>query len=117
MLIALMLAGAALQTQADLNRSTGVSFQAADAAMNRQWKVTLAYMKDRDAQDISRGGGFDYAAALLASQRAWLTFRDAQCAIESAQMAGGSAQGMVRTQCRTRLTGDRTQQLKALMWR
>lgn len=116
LLIALLLTAAPIQTQAAMNRSGGASYAQADAAMTAQWKRTYAYMKGRDAQDTSRGGGFGYAAALLESQRAWLKFRDTQCVIEGGQYAGGSAQGMTVAACRTSLTRARTAQLKAMIW-
>ncbi len=112
----LLAAPAGAQTQAQMNRTAGSQYQAADAAMTRQWQRTYAYMKGRDAQDRSRGGGFGYAAATLASQRAWLQFRDTQCVIEGGEFAGGSMQPMVDTQCKTRLTRERTTQLAKLLW-
>lgn len=111
----LLAAPAVGQTQAQMNASAGAAYQRADAAMNAQWKRTYAYMKGRDAQDRSRAK-FGYAAATLASQRAWIAFRDAQCKIESAEAAGGSLQPLVRSQCLARLTGERTTQLRKLMW-
>lgn len=115
---ALLLAAPALaQTQAQMNQTAGAQYKAADAAMTRQWQRTYAYMKGRDAQDRSRGGGFGYAAATLASQRAWLAFRDAQCVIEGGEYAGGSMQPLVQVQCKTRLTNERTTQLAKLLWK
>jgi uncharacterized protein YecT (DUF1311 family) len=104
------------QTQTQMNVTTGRDYQRADAAMTAQWKRTYAYMKGRDAQDTSRGGGFGYAAATLASQRAWITFRDTQCVIEGGEFAGGSMQPMARAGCLARLTKERTSQLRNLMW-
>jgi len=104
------------QTQAQMNQTAGSQYKAADAAMTRQWQRTYAYMKGRDAQDRSRGGGFGYAAATLASQRAWLAFRDAQCTIEGGEFAGGSMQPLANAQCKTRLTRERTTQLAKLLW-
>ncbi len=117
LLIALLVAAAApVQTQAAMTQTAGTSYAQADAAMTAQWKRTYAYMKRRDAQDTSRGGGFGFAGALLESQRAWLKFRDTQCVIEGGQYAGGSAQGMTMAACRTRLTRARTAQLKTMIW-
>lgn len=104
------------QTQAQMNQTAGSQYKAADAAMTRQWQRTYAYMKGRDAQDRSRGGGFGYAVATLASQRAWLAFRDAQCTIEGGEFAGGSMQPLANAQCKTRLTRERTAQLAKLLW-
>jgi len=118
LLIALLMAAAPMQpqSQAQMTRSAGSSYAQADAAMTAQWKRTYAYMKRRDAQDTSRGGGFGFAGSLLESQRAWLKFRDTQCVIEGGQYAGGSAQGMTIAGCRTGLTKARTAQLKSMMW-
>ena len=116
-LAALLLAPPALaQTQAQMNKTAASQYTVADAAMTRQWQRTYAYMKGRDAQDRSRGGGFGYAAATLASQRAWLQFRDAQCVIEGGEFAGGSMQPLAQAQCKTRLTRERTTQLAKLLW-
>lgn len=113
---ALLAMPATAQTQAQMNATAGAAYKRADAAMTRQWTVTYAAMKRRDAADRSRGGGFGYAAATLASQRAWLAFRDAQCVIEGGEFAGGSLQGMAAAQCKTRLTNERTVQLRKLEW-
>jgi uncharacterized protein YecT (DUF1311 family) len=122
LLIALLLAAAPPncadpQTQADMTQCAGAAARRADAEMTRQWNATYAFMKRRDAQDTSRGGGFGYAPALLASQRAWLKFRDTQCVIEGGQFAGGSAQPMAQAQCKARLSEARTVQLRGLVWR
>jgi uncharacterized protein YecT (DUF1311 family) len=107
---------ATAQPQADMNAEAAADLRRADAALNAQWKQTYASMKDRDAQNTTRGGGFGYAAATLASQRAWLPFRDRQCLIEGAEFAGGSMQPIARGHCLARLTRERTRQLKDLMW-
>lgn len=114
--VLLCAAPAVAQTQAQMNASAATELRQADTALNAQWKRTYAYMKGRDAQNDSRGGGFGYAAATLASQRAWLAFRDTQCVIESGEYAGGSMQPFVRGQCLARLTRARTEQLRTLMW-
>ncbi len=110
------LSPASAQTQAEMNAQAATSYKTADAAMTRQWQRSYAAMKRRDAADTSRGGGFGYAAATLASQRAWLAFRDRQCVIEGGEFAGGSLGAMTRLQCMARLTKERTVQLKGLMW-
>ncbi|GAA4212830.1 hypothetical protein GCM10022253_02880 [Sphingomonas endophytica] len=112
-LLAATTTSATAQTQADMNAQAAASYKTADAAMNAQWPRTYAAMKRRDA---TARDGFGYAAATLASQRAWLTFRDKQCTIEGGEFAGGSLQPMARLQCLARLTKERTTQLKDLMW-
>ncbi|AUW58629.1 hypothetical protein C1T17_11500 [Sphingobium sp. SCG-1] len=120
MLLMLLLAAAGCadpQTQAQMTQCAGQAYATSDAAMTRQWKATYAYMKGRDAQNKSRGGGFGYAASLLASQRAWLKYRDTQCVLSSGEFAGGSMQPLAAAQCKKRLTDARTGELKSLIWR
>ncbi len=107
-------APAGAQTQASMNAQAAQDLRRADAALNAQWKRTYAQMKQRDAR--GGAGDFGYAAATLASQRAWLQFRDKQCVIEGGEFAGGSLQAMTRAQCLTRLTQERTAQLRNMMW-
>ncbi len=105
------------RSEAAINRCAALVYRQADAAMTRQWKTTYAFMKTRDARNTSRGGGFGYASALLASQRAWLGYRDAECVIEGGRFAGGSVEPVAQAQCKTGLTNMRTQQLRRLVWR
>ena len=112
-LLAATTTSATAQTQADMNAQAAASYKTADAAMNAQWPRTYAAMKRRDA---TARDGFGYAAATLASQRAWLTFRDKQCTIEGGEFAGGSLQPMAQAQCLAKVTRARTQQLKGIGW-
>ncbi|MFC4256589.1 DUF1311 domain-containing protein [Altererythrobacter xixiisoli] len=100
-------------TQADMNRCAGLDYEAADAELNRQWRITNDYMKAADAS--SRGmRGRTYAAVLLDAQRAWLKYRDTHCVSAGYQARGGSMQPMLVSMCRTRLTQERIEQLKQL---
>lgn len=88
----------------------------ADAEMNRVWKQVTAQMQrsDRDEPSTDRSD-VGFAPALLASQRAWLAFRDAECRIESYEWRGGSMQPFTYNQCLTELTQQRTRQLRAII--
>lgn len=102
--------------QFELNACAYKEFERADAAMNAQWKLTSAHMKeidkDFDRTQDNRPGYFD---TLLAAQRAWLTYRDQHCASEGYSMRGGSAEPMVISGCQAQLTEARTKQLKELI--
>ena len=50
--------------------------------------------------------------ALTTAQRAWLAFRDAECKLEASAVEGGTAQPMIYSQCLSRLTQLRTEQLQ-----
>ena len=99
-----------------LNICAANAAESADAEMNAQWKLTAAEMKRRDSE-IDRKDDHEpgYFETLLASQRAWLTYRDRQCLLESFEMRGGSGAPQIHGGCMHRLTRDRLAQLKALI--
>ena len=102
--------------QIELNACAYREFERADAAMNAQWKLTAARMKQIDADfDRSQDNRPGYFDTLLAAQRAWLTYRDQHCASEGYTMRGGSAESMMISGCKTQLTEARTKQLKDLI--
>ena len=79
MLIAVV---APVQSQADLNRQSEQAAAGADAAMNAQYRQTMAAMKTLDAYKAPDATtGPSYQNALLAAQRAWLAYRDAECVV------------------------------------
>ncbi|MFM5077672.1 lysozyme inhibitor LprI family protein, partial [Aeromonas caviae] len=51
---------------------------------------------------------------LRTAQRAWITFRDAQCRYEAGVYEGGSMAPMVHSSCLTQLTEARTKDLNTL---
>lgn len=126
MLISLMLLAAAAQEpeidcenpqyQVEMNFCAGKDYDAADAALNAQYKVTVAALKARD-KDIDRSYDTQptHYETLLAAQRAWLTYRDQQCLSESFAARGGSMAPMLHSGCMARLAKERTEQLKALV--
>lgn len=90
-------------TQADMNACSMQQYQAADGALNAAWADARAVAKQRDTFD-----------SLLAAQRAWIAFRDAQCKAVAAPYAGGSILPLIHNRCMTELTETRTAQLHAL---
>jgi uncharacterized protein YecT (DUF1311 family) len=103
------------QAQQQMNYCAARDFAAADAALNEQWELTVAAMKDRDTMidraNDRRPGSYEL---LLEGQRAWLKYRDAQCQNEGYYARGGSLEPLLVAQCRTYLTELRTQQLRHL---
>lgn len=101
------------QTQADMTICAGRDLADADKALNAQYQVTRKALKERDADaSVELKGGED---ALLKAQRAWLAYRDAQCASVGFQARGGSMEPMLVSSCEADLTRNRTAELKALV--
>ena len=121
MLLALLLAAglncANAPDQASADGCAGDADRRADAAMNVQWKLTLAAenQRDKDYAEVPRGDARpSYADALLAAQRAWLKFRDSECEVEAYAVRGGSMEPQIAAECEARLTQERTKQLAAI---
>lgn len=101
--------------QAEMTQCAALDYQRADAALNQQWRATLAVMQAADrGVDRSYDKRPGYVAALLESQRAWLKFRDTECVVEGYLMRGGSAEPMVVAGCKAELTKERVKQLRSL---
>ena len=98
------------QPQMEMTYCAEQDFVAADELLNEQYTLTRQAMKDWDKEAID---GLGRAAdVLLASQRAWLAFRDAQCAFYGYQARGGTMEPMLIYGCLGELTRQRTLQLK-----
>jgi len=102
--------------QVEMNHCAGKAYEVADATLNAQWKLTAAEMRTRDKMiDRRYDSQPKHYDTLLAAQRAWLTYRDQQCLVESFAARGGSMAPMLHSGCMERLTEARTAELKALV--
>ena len=83
--------------------------QAWDQLLNEEYRETMAYMKVMD--DDEREYFPEYAKrqeALRDAQRAWIAFRDAECALAYAEWGSGSHRHIAGTACMADMTADRT---------
>lgn|SRR5690606_6481665 len=91
--------------QRALNECTNNSYKKSDSELNQLYKE----IKTRLKQDP------DSAKKLAASQRSWITFRDAECDFATANSQDGSAYGIWVSLCRDRLTKARIKDFKAYL--
>lgn len=92
-------------TQTDMNLCADQAYRQSDADLNAAYQSVTS----RLAKDTTK------LTQLQAAQRAWLFFRDAECAFSSAGTTGGSAYPMVLSQCLDKLTQARTKELRAYL--
>ncbi|MGJ0509438.1 MAG: lysozyme inhibitor LprI family protein [Methylocystis sp.] len=88
-----------LATQLDMTLCEGKKFDAADARLNAIYT--------RLAAKVTAAG----KAKLVDAQRAWIKYRDLQCAFDTFGTNGGSINGMMIAQCKTQMTLDQTKRL------
>lgn len=96
-------------TQTDMNICAARDYEAADKELNAQYKKTRAAMVAWDAELESNLKGAE--KALLKSQRAWIDYRDGECAAEGFQARGGTLEPMLVSGCMAKLTRQRTKEL------
>jgi uncharacterized protein YecT (DUF1311 family) len=84
----------------DIQDCMDSEWKKADRELNRVYQESLKRLKP------------EQAASLKKAQRAWLTYRDAQCEANYKMFAGGTAAPLALTQCRVTLTQERTKTLK-----
>jgi uncharacterized protein YecT (DUF1311 family) len=115
-----ILASAALNcadpmSQSEMTQCAAQDFARQDAALNAQWRVTLAKMQGYDRGiDRSYDKRPTYSASLITAQRAWIAFRDSHCALDGMKFRGGSGEPMLVYACKVDLTKERIKQLREL---
>ncbi len=100
-------------TQKDMNICAEAGWQEADADLNDTYAKVMAAMKamDADLPPALQGG----ETALRTAQRAWITYRDANCKAAGFPMRGGSAEPLLVYGCLRQMTLNRTDELLALV--
>lgn len=86
-------------------------FAKADAALNAAWKKVNGLIADDPDTPADQKAA--WKANLLAAQKAWLAFRDADCRFElvAAEWHNGSGTTAAQQQCALELTQARTREL------
>ena len=96
---------------AEMNACADKAFEAADKELNAAYQSALAAIPGVASEKPY--GAKSWEAALRASQRAWVAFRDAECVGHLAFFwQGGSGASADIIGCKTELTKARTQVLR-----
>lgn len=89
-------------TQAELDACAGAEYAATDKALNQAYSTIMKRLAGNDGQrDL-----------LKAAQRAWIAFRDAECAFAVDPSQQGTIFPMLMTQCLNGVTQGRLEQLQ-----
>lgn len=100
------------QTQADMTICAGKDYEKADKKLNAEYQKLRKLVTERDR--TANAGGKGAADALVTAQRAWVAFRDANCALSGFQARGGSMEPMLISSCLADMSRKRAEELKAL---
>ncbi|MFF2319568.1 lysozyme inhibitor LprI family protein [Agrobacterium sp. NPDC058088] len=100
------------QTQADMTICAGKDYEKADKQLNVDYQKLRKLLVERDkAADADGKGATD---ALVTAQRAWVAYRDANCALAGFQARGGSMEPMLISSCLADMSGKRAEELRQL---
>ncbi|MBN3852117.1 DUF1311 domain-containing protein [Paraburkholderia sp. Ac-20340] len=88
-------------TQRAMDECVGRTMKASDQHLNETYRALLA--------KVGKDGG----ARLRKAQRAWLTWRDAQCSFSTMGTSGGSINASMYGLCIDELTQEQTKRLDA----
>jgi uncharacterized protein YecT (DUF1311 family) len=97
------------QDQNSMTRCAGIDYDQADKELNALWPSIKASAEENDKGASAEDGG--YVKALMASQKAWIAFRDAECTWQGFESHGGSMEPMLVNGCLATLTRERIKQL------
>ena len=81
-----------------------------DKELNRVWPDIKKAAQDSDT--AADNGKTEYLDALMASQRAWIAYRDAECTWQGFDAHGGSLEPMLVNECLADLTQKRLKELQ-----
>jgi uncharacterized protein YecT (DUF1311 family) len=107
------------KSQADLNECYANLYQSADTQLNATYNNIVGFMKknllvaQHDNNSALLTHNQTSLTKLLAAQRAWLAYRDANCDSVKFQYDGGSIQPMIWAQCMADTTQQRLTTLSA----
>ncbi len=82
-----------------------------DTLLNTLYGKIIATLKQIENPDHDAEERKTLLKRLVASERAWIAYREAECSHASAAMLGGSGEGTMLAQCRLSMRQDRVNNL------
>jgi len=85
-----------------------------DDLLNTEYRLTMDWAEVMDDDDLEYFPEYANRAKVLRdAQRAWITFRDAECELQFAIWGSGSMRHIAGSDCIMQLTAERTIELRA----
>ncbi len=91
--------------QMTMNECADLAFKKTDSQLNAVYQTIERRLKS----------GAQPQKLLIAAERAWIAFRDAECTFTASAVAGGSMQPMVYSGCLDQMTKKRIDDLKGFL--
>ncbi|MBT8416520.1 MAG: DUF1311 domain-containing protein [Silicimonas sp.] len=86
-----------------------------DGHLNAEYRATRDWARAADEDEATHFPEFAVRAEkLLEAQRAWIAFRDAECALDYAEWGSGSMRNIAYADCMMQMTAERTIELRRM---
>jgi uncharacterized protein YecT (DUF1311 family) len=96
----------------EIGMCTSAAYEKADKELNAVWPKVLAYI-DGQAEYMPVDALQKWKASIIASQKAWVTFKESDCGAVQYEWWGGSGAGIAQTACLYSHTAQRVEDLKS----
>ena len=87
-------------------------YERADTELDLAYRTAVRRLREHDPLDAACSRCGEAAEKLLAAQRAWTGFRDAECQAVYALNADGAERNLAQMECLSARTRERTRQLR-----
>lgn len=101
-----------LSSNVEIGQCTADAYKKADQELNDLWPKVLAAI-DSEGDIMPPDALHTWKATVIAAQKAWITFKESDCAAVEYEWWGGSGAGIAETTCFYSHTADRVADLKA----
>jgi uncharacterized protein YecT (DUF1311 family) len=92
-------------TQAEMTECAAKAYEQSDHKLNEAYRKITSRLADLP----------EVKTSLTKAQRAWISFRDAQCEFTNAQAGGGTLYATLINQCLTDMTNQRVEALETFL--
>ena len=100
----------------EIQECLGTAFAIADKELQTVYSSLIARLRTSSANDkedaLSRKEASEIDRRLVASEGAWIAFRDADCDLQATEMLGRNSEGPIAQSCRVERTKERLKELK-----
>jgi uncharacterized protein YecT (DUF1311 family) len=96
------------------NECADQAYKAADSELNKVYSGIRSSLLKGSADAMEKENNQESLKRLVASEKAWIPFRDANCSLEGVEMLGGSGEGPVVGNCLVETTLERIKFLQSI---
>ncbi len=102
------------ETTMGMNQCNGEALAAADKILTSVYRNGVDQLKRSQPGDSAEDNK-EKMARLIASERAWVAFKETDCKLQGITMLGGTGEGTIQIDCLYRMTTDRAKNLNDLL--